>query len=96
MLHNEDVYPDPFTFNPDRFIGKDGNIDKSTRDPAHACWGFGRRYVRFEELKSCLCDAEPFLASALGDTWPFPLYGLHWPLYLRHLISRKLPMRMEM
>jgi len=43
MLHNEDVYPDPFTFNPDRFIGENGNIDKSIRDPAHACWGFGRR-----------------------------------------------------
>ena len=45
MLHNEDVYPDPFTFNPDRFIDENGNIDKSIRDPAHACWGFGRRYV---------------------------------------------------
>jgi cytochrome P450 len=45
MLHNEDVYPDPFTFNPDRFIGESGNIDKSIRDPGHACWGFGRRYV---------------------------------------------------
>ncbi|KAF5324171.1 hypothetical protein D9619_011321 [Psilocybe cf. subviscida] len=42
MLHDEKVYPDPFTFNPDRFI-KDGKIDKSVRDPAHACWGFGRR-----------------------------------------------------
>ncbi|KAF8884723.1 cytochrome P450 [Gymnopilus junonius] len=42
MLHNEDVYPDPFSFNPDRFM-KDGKIDKSVRDPAHACWGFGRR-----------------------------------------------------
>ncbi|KDR66571.1 hypothetical protein GALMADRAFT_80669 [Galerina marginata CBS 339.88] len=42
MLHNEDVYRDPFTFNPDRFM-KDGKIDKSVRDPGHACWGFGRR-----------------------------------------------------
>lgn len=42
MLHNEEVYPDPFTFNPDRFM-KDGKIDKSVRDPAHACFGFGRR-----------------------------------------------------
>ena len=46
MLHNEDVYPDPFTFNPDRFIGTDGKLDESARDPAHACWGFGRRYVQ--------------------------------------------------
>lgn len=44
MLHNEDVYPDPFEFNPDRFM-KDGKFNKSVRDPSHACWGFGRRYV---------------------------------------------------
>ncbi|PPQ87697.1 hypothetical protein CVT25_011464 [Psilocybe cyanescens] len=42
MLHNEDVYPDPFDFNPDRFM-KDGKLNKSVRDPSHACWGFGRR-----------------------------------------------------
>lgn len=42
MLHDEEVYPDPFTFNPDRFM-KDGVLDKSARDPSHACWGFGRR-----------------------------------------------------
>lgn len=42
MLHNEEVYHDPFTFNPDRFM-KDGKFDKSVRDPGHACWGFGRR-----------------------------------------------------
>jgi len=45
MLHNEDVDLDPFTFNPDRFIGEGGNIDKSIRDPAHVFWGCRRRYV---------------------------------------------------
>ncbi|KAJ2928448.1 hypothetical protein H1R20_g8646, partial [Candolleomyces eurysporus] len=45
MLHDETVYPDPFTFNPDRFINADtGQVDfTGTRDPSHACWGFGRR-----------------------------------------------------
>ncbi|TFK25346.1 cytochrome P450 [Coprinopsis marcescibilis] len=43
MLHDEKIYPDPFTFNPERFF-KDGKLDLETqRDPAHACWGFGRR-----------------------------------------------------
>ena len=42
MLHNEEVYPDPFKFNPDRFM-KDGKFNKEVRDPSHACWGFGRR-----------------------------------------------------
>jgi len=45
MLHNEEIYPDPFTFNPDRFLNKDGSLDPSVRDPAHACWGFERRYL---------------------------------------------------
>ncbi|KAJ2928444.1 hypothetical protein H1R20_g8641, partial [Candolleomyces eurysporus] len=45
MLHDETIYPDPFTFNPDRFINPDtGQVDFArARDPSHACWGFGRR-----------------------------------------------------
>ncbi|TFK25339.1 cytochrome P450 [Coprinopsis marcescibilis] len=43
MLHDEKVYPEPFRFNPDRFM-KDGKLDfKTQRDPNHACFGFGRR-----------------------------------------------------
>jgi hypothetical protein len=33
MLHNEDEYPDPATFEPERFI-KDGQLDSNIRDPA--------------------------------------------------------------
>ncbi|EKM82076.1 hypothetical protein AGABI1DRAFT_105435 [Agaricus bisporus var. burnettii JB137-S8] len=43
MLHDETVYPDPFTFKPERFLTKDGKIDKTVRDPRHTCFGFGRR-----------------------------------------------------
>ncbi|RXW15359.1 hypothetical protein EST38_g10497 [Candolleomyces aberdarensis] len=45
MLHDETMYPDPFTFNPDRFINPDtGQVDfMRARDPSHACWGYGRR-----------------------------------------------------
>jgi len=42
MLHKEDIYPDPFTFNPDRFI-KDGKLNPAMKDPVHAAFGFGRR-----------------------------------------------------
>ncbi|CAA7261125.1 unnamed protein product [Cyclocybe aegerita] len=42
MLNDEKVYPDPSTFNPDRFM-KGGKLNPDIRDPAHACWGFGRR-----------------------------------------------------
>ncbi|PPQ79328.1 hypothetical protein CVT25_002558 [Psilocybe cyanescens] len=49
MLHNEDVYPDPSSFNPDRFM-QDGKLNTSVRDPGHACWGFGRRYMAFSSV----------------------------------------------
>ncbi|KAG6843426.1 hypothetical protein H0H87_004685, partial [Tephrocybe sp. NHM501043] len=42
MLHDEKVYPNPFNFNPDRFM-KDGKLDPNARDPMHAAFGFGRR-----------------------------------------------------
>jgi len=43
MLHNESVYPDPHTFNPDRFL-KDGQINSDVRDPEQVVFGYGRRY----------------------------------------------------
>ncbi|KAG6846974.1 hypothetical protein H0H93_010785 [Arthromyces matolae] len=42
MLHDETVYPQPFEFNPERFL-KDGKLDPDVKDPDHAAFGFGRR-----------------------------------------------------
>ena len=78
MLHDEEVYPDPFKFKPERFM-KDGKLAKDVRDPGHACWGFGRRYVshlsrhllhRTEKLNHCS------KGSVLGVTWHFQPFGL--------------------
>jgi len=43
MLYNEDDYPDPSAFKPERFIDKDGQLDPNVRDPAMIAFGFGRR-----------------------------------------------------
>ena len=42
MLYDEDEYPDPSAFKPERFM-KDGQLDPSIRDPAMMAFGFGRR-----------------------------------------------------
>ncbi|KAF8064878.1 cytochrome P450 [Lyophyllum atratum] len=54
MLHNEDVYPDPFSFHPDRFM-KGTKLDPAAKDPTHAAFGFGRR----------ICPARYMAASAI-------------------------------
>lgn len=42
ILHDEDNYADPMTFNPDRFI-KDGVLDPDVLNPEVVAFGFGRR-----------------------------------------------------
>ncbi|KJA29523.1 hypothetical protein HYPSUDRAFT_524598 [Hypholoma sublateritium FD-334 SS-4] len=40
MNHDEDVYPEPFAFKPERFFDENGNLDKNNRILSY---GFGRR-----------------------------------------------------
>ncbi|KAG7085604.1 hypothetical protein E1B28_003155 [Marasmius oreades] len=43
MLHDEDTYPDPHSFKPERFIGADGKLNPDVKDPSTVLFGFGRR-----------------------------------------------------
>ncbi|KIP12370.1 hypothetical protein PHLGIDRAFT_62263, partial [Phlebiopsis gigantea 11061_1 CR5-6] len=42
ILHEEDRYPEPHTFDPRRFLGSDGQLDPNVLDPTEA-FGFSRR-----------------------------------------------------
>ena len=42
ILHDLEMYPEPDTFKPERFI-KDGKLNPEVRDPDVACFGYGRR-----------------------------------------------------
>ena len=44
MLRDENDYPDPESFKPERYL-KNGLPDLSVRDPSTIVFGFGRRWV---------------------------------------------------
>ena len=43
ICYDESVYPDPHTYDPTRFLNKDGKIDPSVKDPEARVFGSGRR-----------------------------------------------------
>ncbi|KAI0331711.1 CyP450 monooxygenase [Cubamyces sp. BRFM 1775] len=43
ILHNEQQYPEPDTFQPGRFL-KNGELDQDVLDPGSVVFGFGRRF----------------------------------------------------
>ncbi|TFK31795.1 cytochrome P450 [Crucibulum laeve] len=67
MTHDEDEYPDPYLFNPDRFLAKEG--ERQQKDPRGLVYGFGRRlcpgshfaeFYLFIQMATCLAILDVF------------------------------------
>ncbi|KAJ2915395.1 hypothetical protein MD484_g5040, partial [Candolleomyces efflorescens] len=50
ILHNEDDFPDPDSFKPERFLHPDGRLNRTIMDPARVAFGFGRRACAGKDL----------------------------------------------
>lgn len=57
MCHDPEIYPDPFVFNPERYL-----CDQPQRDPRKVGFGFGRRicpgmYLADATIFSCIVSS---------------------------------------
>lgn len=52
ILHDDRMYPEPYKFQPERFISNDGSLRKDIVDPRNFVFGFGRRCVTICIVKS--------------------------------------------
>lgn len=73
MLYNEDMYPEPEKFNPDRFLPEEGKA--KPLDPSAVAFGFGRRCV-VDPLQYATYAISCFVSgSVLEDTLHTTLSG---------------------
>lgn len=63
-LHDPAVYPDPFEFQPERFM-RNGKYVAEARDPSDFVFGFGRRYVPLVCLTEVYSDPHTRAGSVL-------------------------------
>ena len=76
ITHDEEIYPDPFTFNPSRHLG-----DHAQPDPYKFVFGFGKRACpgtfHFVQQKK---EVNRIFQGRTWQKWPyFWMYRIYWP-----------------
>ena len=70
FLHDNEAYPDPLAFKPERFLTREGKFDHTVRDPELAAFGYGRRIwcVHMISDYNGQIINEGYVLVALGNT----------------------------
>ncbi|KAI0039477.1 cytochrome P450 [Auriscalpium vulgare] len=93
MLHNPDVYPDPWNFKPERFIAAEGK--PAEQDPRSCCFGFGRRICPGLNLADATVWASVAMSLAVFDIQRKVVDGVEVvppePLFEDEMISHPTP-----
>jgi len=74
MLHDPETYPDPFKFDPERFIASPGK--ETQRDPRNVCFGYGRRICPGMHLAEASLFACIATSLAVFDIEKFVVNGV--------------------
>ncbi|KAF9072873.1 cytochrome P450 [Rhodocollybia butyracea] len=85
VMHNEEIYPSPFEFSPERYLGRDPSGNQVNPDPRKFAFGYGRRVCPGQAL----ADDTVYIAvvSILTLFNVGPLKSEDAPKYTPYLIS---------
>ncbi|PPQ77485.1 LOW QUALITY PROTEIN: hypothetical protein CVT25_011355 [Psilocybe cyanescens] len=91
MTHNEDVYPEPFAFKPERFFDANGKLNNDDRILAY---GFGRRICVGKAVASSslwLQIAPPFVNANSILSLTGAVLLIFWAFFRQRLTQQNLP-----
>jgi len=82
-MHDEEIYPDSYSFKPERFIRPDGSLRETKYDPELWIFGFGRRCVSSRDQGTSVFLTLSVIGCVLDAALQCRMFGspvfLLWP-----------------